>query len=102
MLVELRKSFANYGPNKRRSYNWVVSHLRITDFYAFLRRNKRPLQWVWNLDKLQSDSKLELSQLIPTALQLTQALQMKKETVDMFICVHKSNKLKYEIGSKNY
>jgi len=24
----------NYGPNKRRSCNWVVSHLRITDFYA--------------------------------------------------------------------
>ena len=34
MLVELRKSFTNYGPNKRRSYNWVVSHLRITEFYA--------------------------------------------------------------------
>jgi len=24
----------NYGPNKRRSCNWVVSHLRITAFYA--------------------------------------------------------------------
>ena len=34
MLVELRKSFTNYGPNKRRSCNWVVSHLRITEFYA--------------------------------------------------------------------
>ena len=34
MLVELRKSFTKYGPNKRRSCNWVVSHLRITDFYA--------------------------------------------------------------------
>ena len=28
------KSFTNYGPNKRRTCNWVVSHLRITDFYA--------------------------------------------------------------------
>jgi len=34
VLVELRKSFTNYGPNKRRSCNWVVSHLRITEFYA--------------------------------------------------------------------
>ena len=34
MLVELRKSFTNYGLNKRRSCNWVVSHLRITEFYA--------------------------------------------------------------------
>ena len=34
MLVELRKSFTNYGPNKRRSCNWIVSHLRITEFYA--------------------------------------------------------------------
>jgi len=30
----LCKSFTNYGPNKRRSCNWIVSHLRITDFYA--------------------------------------------------------------------
>ena len=34
MVVELHKSFTNYGPNKRRSCNWVVSHLRITDFYG--------------------------------------------------------------------
>jgi len=34
VLVELRKSFTNYGPNKRRSCNGVVSHLRITEFYA--------------------------------------------------------------------
>ena len=34
MIIGLCKSFTNYGPNKRRSYNWAVSHLRITDFYA--------------------------------------------------------------------
>jgi len=34
VTVELRKSFTNYGPNKRRSCNWVVSHLRITAFYV--------------------------------------------------------------------
>jgi len=34
MAVELRKSFTNYGSNKHRSCNWVVSHLRITVFYA--------------------------------------------------------------------
>jgi len=34
VLVELRKPFTNYGPNKRRNCNWVVSHLRITKFYA--------------------------------------------------------------------
>jgi len=28
------KSFTNYGPNKHRSCHWVVSHLRITAFYA--------------------------------------------------------------------
>jgi len=34
VLVKLRKSFTNYGPNKRRSCNWVVSHLWITEFYV--------------------------------------------------------------------
>ena len=43
MVVELRKSFTNYGSNKRRSCNWVVSHLQITDFYAFYDETNSPL-----------------------------------------------------------
>jgi len=34
VAVELRKSFMNYGPNKRSSCNWAASHLQITAFYA--------------------------------------------------------------------
>jgi len=43
VVVELRKSFTNYDPNKHRSCNWVVSHLRITAFYDLLRPNKQPI-----------------------------------------------------------
>jgi len=42
MIVELRKSFTNYGPNKHRSCKWVVSHLRITDFYALYDETNGP------------------------------------------------------------
>jgi len=42
VVVELRKSFMNYGPNKHRSCNWALSHLRITVFYGLLRPNKQP------------------------------------------------------------
>ena len=43
MVVELCKSFTNYGSNKYRSCNWVVSHLRITDFYDFYDETNNPL-----------------------------------------------------------
>ena len=33
----------NYDPNKCRSCNWVVSHLRIMTFYGFYVQNKQPL-----------------------------------------------------------
>jgi len=33
VVVGLRKFFTNYGPNKHRSCNWAVSHVRITVFY---------------------------------------------------------------------
>ena len=42
MVIELRKPFINYGPNKHRSCNWVVSHLRITDFYDFYDETNGP------------------------------------------------------------
>ena len=42
MIVGLHKSFINYGPNKRRSCNRVVSHLQITDFYAFYGETDSP------------------------------------------------------------
>jgi len=42
----LRKSFTNYGPNKHRNCNWVVSHLRITDFYAFYGETNSPLIYI--------------------------------------------------------
>ena len=43
MVVELRKSFTNYDPNKHRNCNWVVSHLRITDFYDFYDETNNPI-----------------------------------------------------------
>ena len=43
MVVELRKSFKNYGPNKHRSCNWFVYHLRISDFYDFYDETNSPL-----------------------------------------------------------
>ena len=33
MVVELCKSFTNYGPNKHRNYNWTINYLQITTFY---------------------------------------------------------------------
>jgi len=36
----------NYGPNKHRNCNWVVSHLRITDFYAFYGETNSPLIYI--------------------------------------------------------
>ena len=42
VVVELRESFTNYSPNKRRSCNWVVSHLRITEFYAIYGETNSP------------------------------------------------------------
>ena len=43
MVVELHKSFTNYGPNKHRNCNWVVSHLRITEFYDFYDETNSPV-----------------------------------------------------------
>ena len=42
VIVELLNSFINYGPNKRRSCNWVVTHLRIKTFYDFYVQTNSP------------------------------------------------------------
>ena len=43
VVIGLSKFFTNYGPNKHSSCNWVVNHLRITDFYAFYSETNSPL-----------------------------------------------------------
>jgi len=60
VLVELRKSFTNYGPNKRRSCNWIVSHLRITEFYAKQTAPQDPNPFYTESSMVKPSSNMEL------------------------------------------